>query len=529
MRVPSFLPVQALLLFCAALAGASAIAHAEVGPPTPEVDGVWRARGNWTVEAQDALVYENATVEVWGNLTIQSAAALTLSNITMRFPAQGEGPARISVAPLGSLSLINVSLSFNGTTDTVDLQGTLNGSRCDATFAAGPGTAASIRARHAAVSLTDCWVVTNASTALDANASTMHTVDCDFLRGDGSGADLKFAPPGSYVLDTTRFGALLAAESARVTLFATVRFALRRPEGAPTEGAVNGSGPGGELFGAQVNGSGTSQAVRLLWLDLNPAPARLDASARVAGAPIQFTAVGPVGGNTSQAPLDGHRVNVTVVLDRAFDVAVFLLMDGHTPQGPPLKQAFYLDLNSTATMRVRVRNEGPGASPPLNLTLTRFVLDPSSWAHLSSRPQPSLSVPALSKGQTADITFTASADDYGGKLERQTACFYSVSYSSAYRAVLDDPNDIDYGPWDDARESVVIAFAVRGNETEPCGTKGAIPLEWIAAGGAGAIAAVALLTHWASAAREERRAAAKSGPGPTAPDPRGSEEPPANR
>ena len=508
-------------LVLAALAGATALAgaaRAETGAPALEPDGVWRARGDWTLEPADVVAHANRTIEVSGNLTVGPDAALTMDNVTLAFPAVATGPRTLWLEPRARFEFKGSALLAEGPQDRIVAdQAVLVAEACTMRLSQDASVASALEAIAAEIDLTGCQVESNAQFVIRVRGGTLRAGDCDFLRADGTEADIAVEAPGSAVLDTTRWATLRTVGAPQVTGFATVRFFLLDSGGVPQAGNVNGTGPWGEHFTVFTAPNRTA-AVRLKWFDYAAAPSEVTLASRTPSLPLTYTAVAPgVGANNSAAPLAAHRVNVTVALLGSFDLAVqsFTLF-GKGLEGPPLRRAYYVEINDSQAVLLRVENRGVGRSPPVRFNLTLTALAPDSWAPLESRSLRAVEVPALAPGASANFSVDFLPGPFGGFKDDSGPCFTSVSYTSALGVSLVDNTSEDFALWNNARSFTVVAFEVSGDPTGACSKPGTDLLPYLALSGGAAVAAVAFMTHRFSDLEVARRAARV--PPPAAPD-----------
>jgi hypothetical protein len=500
---PLFLVIAAVALCAFAFRGS-----AETGAPALEFDGVWRAHGDWTVNGGDQVLHLNESVEVAGNLTVEGGAHLELANVSIVFPANTNVSRAIRVEQDGLLLLRNVSLLARNSNDTVIVRGgefVAQGSTL--AFEGQAGKARSMWFENSVFGLNDSTVVTDAVLALEARTSDVEAMDSQLINWSGGASDILLGGPALYNLDTTKFGTLFVEDRPTVVLYSTVRFFLFDTSGGPAAGRVNGTGAFGELFFLDTAPNATA-SMRLTWLDLVGTQTNLTAGERRSAAPVQFTAVSEgVGGNTTTVNLDRERVNVTVVLDGTFDLAVEAptVLNG-TLETLGLRRAYYVSVNETSVVLVRVTNRGFAPSPATTIAVVRLALNGSSWRIEGERALVSLAVPPLDPGAVVNFTVPLTPGNYGGFLDAGGTCTSSTSYASAVSVRIEQPGPGDFRPWDDGAESNVIAYDVHPAYGPSCPTPTADALPFLAAGAIAAVTAVALITRFFSEGQVAKRA-----------------------
>ncbi len=524
MRAGRLAGLALLALLALASAGAlSGAARAETGAPALDPDGVWRARGDWTVDAGEAVVNEARAIEAFGNVSISPGASLDFRNVSLRLVGAGLGGAGhvLTVNAGARLGLSNSTLLAEGALDQIEaFHALIEADACVLRFRHNASFGAAVDGFASQINLSGCLVETDADLAVRVrNGAGLSTADCDFLRADGEPADIFVGSPSSGRLDTTRFGALRTLGSPFVVGFATVRFFLTDRSGLPQAGRVNGTGPWGELFNVLTAPNETA-AVRLKWFEYPAAPPELSPEARAQGALLTFTAAAAgVGANNSAARLDAHRVNLTVVLWGSIDLSVeSFTVYGKSFDGPALRRAYYVELNGTQALLVRVANRGVGRSPPVRFNLTQTALATDSWAPRDSHFEGTLEVGALAPGESANFSLAFLPGPFGGFKDDSGPCFTSVSYTSGLTLSLVDNLSEDFAPWNNARSFTLVAFRVEGDPAGACTKPGTETLPYLVVAGAAAVATVAFITHrysdHAVAKRAARAPPQRGGSGP---------------
>ncbi len=498
-----------LLVAAVALCALALRTAAETGAPALEIDGVWRAHGDWTVSASEVVAHENESIEVAGNLTLEQGAELRLSNVTIVFPSNANAGRSVRVGQDGNLSLNNVSFRAQNANDTIVVRGgRLVAQGSTLAFEGHAATPTSLRLENSHLELSDTTVVTDAALALEARASRVDSLDSQLIHWTGAPSDILLAGPADYKLDTTKFGTLFVEDRPTVVLYSTVRFFLESTGGGQVQGRLNGTGVFGEFFFIDTGPNATA-SLRLKWLDLGNAEANLTAAERRSPGPVQFSAVSDgVGGNTTAVYLDSERVNVTVVLDGTFDLSVEspTVING-TLETLGLRRAYYVSVNETSVILVRVTNKGFAPSPATAVAVVRLALNGSSWRPEGERALATLEVPSLAPGASANFTVNLAPGTYGGFLDAGGTCTSSTSYASAVSVRIAQPGPGDFRPWDDSAESNVIAYDVHPVYGPGCPAPTANALPILAAGALAAVAAVALLTRFLSEGQVAKRAA----------------------
>jgi hypothetical protein len=510
-----------LFLATSALCALELQANAETGAPALEIDGVWRAHGDWTVNAGETVVHENESIEVAGNLTVEQGAELTLSNVTIVFPSNANESRSVSVGAEAGFDLFNVSLRAQNANDAVVVHGGhLVALVSTLAFEGHARSTPSLWLENGRLLLNDTTVVTDSALAFEARDTRVDTLDSQLVNGTGVPSDILIAGSSYHEFDTTKFGTLFVEDRPNVVFYSTVRFFLVSTGGEPAQGQVNGTGAFGEFFFLDTGPNATA-ALRLEWLSLEGAQANLTAAERRSPAPVRFTAVSDgVGGNTTQVFLGAERVNVTVVLDGTFDLSVDApTVINATLETLGLRRAYYVGVNESSVILIRVTNKGFEASPATTVAIVRVALNGSSWRPESERALTSLEVPALAPGASVNFTVPITPGAYGGFLDAGGTCTSSTSYASAVSSRVQQPGPGDFRPWDDVAESNLIAYDVHPVYGPGCPAPTADALPFLAAGALGAVVAVAFISRFFSEAqvikRHARKENAKRPPPPT--------------
>lgn len=505
------LPVALLVLMSGAVALAAQAARAETGAPALELDGVWRARGDWVIDEAELIVHDGERVEVFGNLTVGTNATLSLLNGSLVFMDTQGQPRWLRVLPGALLRVSNESVTAHGAFNASIDGAVFDGTQCAVRFTGSAGAAVSLTVQDGAFLAEDCQFYSDAARVLEASISQVQTVDCDFVTLAGDGAPFMIEGPGLHVIDTTRFGNLTLEGGAGALLYATVRFFLETPGGAPAAGHVNGTSPFDETFSMDTS-PGAPAAVRLTWF-VGTTGQTISEGASQAVHAVEFTAFNAtVGGNSTTVRVSHHRENFTVVLDGPYDIGVdaFRVVD-HTFEGPPLKRAYYLQMGENATLSVTVANNGAAASSPAMLVVARAPLNPSTWAPTGeASPIGSVLVPALAPGERWTWNLSISADAFGGVHNSTTPCTQTASYTAGYRALFVPADAGDFASWDNEREFTAMTYKVEERPETKCVDENSSVLPLIAAGGIGAVAAAVALAYWFSEAQVTKRATRKA-------------------
>lgn len=501
------------ILALLALASASALfggARAETGAPALEPDGVWRARGDWVIEAGEAVAHEGRSIEAFGNVTVGAAGALTLRNVSLTLAGAG-GLGHIVTLNAGArLELSNTTVLAMGVRDRLDaFQAVIEGNACALRFAHNASFPVAVDGWGSQINLTGCLVESDAMAAVRVgNGGSLQATDCDFLNASGLPADIFVGAPSSARLDTTRFAALRTSGFPFVVGYSTVRFFLFDPAGGPRAGTVNGTGPWGEHFEVATAPNATA-VVRLRAFEYPAAPAAVSPGERVPAAPLTFTALSAgVGANNSAARLDGHRVNLTVVLWGSVDLSVeSFTVFAKGLDGPALRRAYFVELNETQALLLRVQNRGVRPSPPVRFNLTVTALAPDSWAGRENRFVRTVDVPALAPSESVDFSIPYVPGPFGGFKDDSGACFTSISYTSAVEVSLVDNVSDDFAPWNNRRAFTLVAFRVGGDPSGVCTKPGIDLLPYLIVAGGAAVVGVVFMTVRYSDHAVARRAA----------------------
>jgi hypothetical protein len=501
----------AALLALAAVALLGAAARAETGAPALELDGVWRARGDWTVDDGEVVVHAGERIEVFGNLTVEANASLQIVNSTVFFGGGPPGPRWLALREAAVLELSNATLDAAAPFTFTSVGGTLLASESLLRLGGGSASGASIEASGGHTVLSAVQVRSGDPLALRAVGGALEAKDADFADLAGASADIVL-DGGVHALDTTRFRTVIASTRPSVTVYATVRFFLEGPGGAPVAGRVNGTAAYGERFDIET-APDAPRAVRFTWFQDGAFEGNITEGSTRAPAPVAFTAAnGTVGGNTTAAWIAHHRENITVVLDGPYDLAVAVLrIDGRTAQGPPLKRAYYIEIGEPFTVVVQVENQGAQRSPPATLVFMRTALDPGTWLPIGPGPATEpLDIPSLSPGQTWTGSLDLAADTFGGGDDSSTPCTHTRSFTSGVNARTVDPGGGDFAPWNDERALTVVAYDVTAVPGPECVAPNDPVLIAIGAGICVAIVAAVWVSYHYSDAQVARRAASRA-------------------
>lgn len=500
--------VLAASALCLALVAAAQAGAAERDAPAAGGDGVWHAGPDWAVEAAEDLTYENITIEASGNLTLEPGSSLHLLGVNVSFTGNGTG-LRVLVGLGATLHLSNATLLATAPNMTLVAQtGTVSCFASVVSVQGGGGGDAAIQVTDGDLTADDCTLLGGSPVVLLAERSTVRAPRSQFLRVDLSPGPVRLQGRGDYEFDGTTFGTLLAGGGAAVTLYARVTFHLADPSGSPVAGRVNGTTAGPRFFFSPTDAGGTAGPLRVFWMQLDPAPDTLSTEDRLSS-PVVATGVAPgVGGNTTRFVIGSATLDVSLRLDRPFDVG---LLPPDVAGGQPADsgpRSFFVALESEHSVSVRVRNGQGQASAPLELRVLQYEADPQSWAlHATSREAARLDVPALEPGGTVTLSFAHDFGPWGTHVERSGPCYHTDQYFSVLVFTLEVSQGADYGPWNDTVSVGVVAYHVEGDPELGCTNSPVTGAQIIAVAATGAVGGALLLGFYFSGTRVAQRAA----------------------